>query len=79
MNILTKRLEARSELAAEERRRAEGMPGQEQAHGSACAPNATCALHARLARFLLPRAALKAQSVDKLVQGERKIPSLSAF
>jgi hypothetical protein len=28
MNILAERLEARSELAAEERRRVEGMPGQ---------------------------------------------------
>jgi hypothetical protein len=38
MNIFAEKLEVQSELAAEEGRRVEGMPGQEQAHGTLVRP-----------------------------------------
>jgi hypothetical protein len=79
MNILAEKLEARSELAAEERRRVEGVPGQEQAHGTLVRPTPLApsmrALHAICSQELRS----KPESEDKLAKGEWKIPSLSAF
>ena len=79
MSVLAEMLEKRSQLAAEERRRADGANDNAQPHGVTVRPTPLAASMRALHVACETELRCKPETTDKLASREWKVPSLSAF